>query len=408
MGSPWLSAPNSFADLFLQVPPNYWEDPEALVNYGGPLGFSTEISPGATPMTINRWKATVPADKVWPINDYWDYHCGNIRVIRLLQPAYIVTGSEHGLFGSLDHFKPALDARYGASQSAEDFLRLSQLATYEAQRAMFESYACHPAEATGIVQWMLNNAYTQHIWHLFDAYMDSVNGAYYGTKKGLESFHVQASHFNSTVWLINSLYDSHVTNITVTATWCSVASGKVHSQISTHHVAMLPGNSALQVFVAEPPALIGEVALLQLVANGTQSTGEGSEVQSRNVYWLPRHKDILNWSNSTFYQTPCSKFADLTALERLPHSTVAVEAHTVEPGVAEVTLTAGDIISFFVELRAFDTESKEVMPSRWSDNYVTLFPFQSATLTVRFDPSLTIKQVSVHPFNSKGAVMTAL
>ena len=86
-------------------------------SYGGPNGFSTEISPGGAPLTLGSWlkaaghegtdtddgaggegggsAAWCPADG-GPFSDAWTFHCG----------------SQHGIFRNLSHFVPPLDARY--------------------------------------------------------------------------------------------------------------------------------------------------------------------------------------------------------------------------------------------------------------------------------------------------------
>ena len=46
--------------------------------------------------------------------------------------------------------------------------------------------------ATGIIQWMLNNAWPSLIWHLYDYYLQPAGG-YFGTKKACEAVHVQYS-----------------------------------------------------------------------------------------------------------------------------------------------------------------------------------------------------------------------
>ena len=43
--------------------------------------------------------------------------------------------------------------------------------TYEGERAMFEAYGRNKYTATGVVQWMLNNAWPSIIWHLYDWYL---------------------------------------------------------------------------------------------------------------------------------------------------------------------------------------------------------------------------------------------
>jgi len=152
------------------VPPVYWTDVRAFGPYGGAEGFSTEISPGASPMALESWTRTVPADELWGGNgegatsSMWNFYCGN----------------PHGLFRSLRYFLGPLEARYGPSSSARGFLLRAQAAAYESHRAMFEAYsALKYSNATGVVQWMLNNALPQHIWHLYDAYLNT-GGAYFG------------------------------------------------------------------------------------------------------------------------------------------------------------------------------------------------------------------------------------
>ena len=64
--------------------------------------------------------------------------------------------------------------------------------TYEAERAMFEGYGRNKYTSTGVIQWMLNNAWPSLIWHLYDWYMRP-GGGYFGTKEACEPLHVQYS-----------------------------------------------------------------------------------------------------------------------------------------------------------------------------------------------------------------------
>lgn len=74
-----------------------------------------------------------------------DWHCGN----------------QHGVFKNLRFFNPPLAARYGNYNSAADYLRKSQAAIYESHRAMFEGYSRNKYTSTGVIQWMLNNAFPE-------------------------------------------------------------------------------------------------------------------------------------------------------------------------------------------------------------------------------------------------------
>src|SRR5256886_10562966 len=74
--------------------------------------------------------------------------------------------------------------------------------TYDGQRAMFEAYARNKYTATGIIQWMLNNAWPSLIWHLYDYYL-LPGGGYYGTKKAFEPVHAMFSYDDRSIAVVN-------------------------------------------------------------------------------------------------------------------------------------------------------------------------------------------------------------
>lgn len=37
-----------------------------------------------------------------------------------------------------------------------------------------------------------------------------------------------------------------------------------------------------------------------------------------NIYWMSTTPDVLDWNDSNFFRTPCSSYANFTALEQLP------------------------------------------------------------------------------------------
>ncbi len=76
---------------------------------------------------------------------------------------------------------------------------------YEAQRAMFEAYGRNKYDSTGVIQWMLNNAWPSIIWNLYDYYLVP-SGAYFGSKKACEPLHVQYSYDDNSVAVVNG-YD---------------------------------------------------------------------------------------------------------------------------------------------------------------------------------------------------------
>ena len=57
---------------------------------------------------------------------------------------------------------------------------------YDSERAMFEAYSKNKYASTGVIQWMLNNAWPSMIWHLYDYYLDAGAG-YFGDQEGLRA-----------------------------------------------------------------------------------------------------------------------------------------------------------------------------------------------------------------------------
>src|SRR5512135_1844835 len=98
-----------------------------------------------------------------------------------------------------------MNARYGPAAGMEDYALKSQAIAYDGERAMFEAYARNKYASTGIIQWMLNNAWPSLIWHLYDYYLMPAGG-YFGTKKACEPVHAMYSYDDRSVWVVNSTY----------------------------------------------------------------------------------------------------------------------------------------------------------------------------------------------------------
>ena len=164
------------------VPPLYWYTDTKL---GGPHGFATEIGPGPAPPPLESLKRFIPEDQLWPIGEAWNYHCGG------------------GPFKTMDVFNAAMDARYGPSSGVAEYARKAQATAYESHRAMLESFGERKYTATGVIQWMQNNAWPGMIWHLYDFYLRP-GGSYFGAKKAGEPLHVQYAYDDRSVVVVNS------------------------------------------------------------------------------------------------------------------------------------------------------------------------------------------------------------
>ncbi|MFT6746211.1 MAG: exo-1,4-beta-D-glucosaminidase, partial [Glaciecola sp.] len=122
------------------VTPNYWYNDTLR---GGAFGFNTETGPGPQPPIYSSLIKMYGENLNYPIDSTWNFHHGRFA------------------FGTMDKYMKAFEARYGASPTLEDFALVSQIASYEAIRPMYEAFRVNQPNTTGIVQWMLNSAWPE-------------------------------------------------------------------------------------------------------------------------------------------------------------------------------------------------------------------------------------------------------
>ena len=351
------------------VAPSYWLTD---TKNGGAFGFATEIGPGGAVPPIESLQQMLPPDKLWPINDAWRFHAG---------------GDE---FKDLARFTDALEGRYGKATGAQDYARKAQALAYEGQRAMFEGYARNKYVSTGVIQWMLNNAWPSMIWHLYDYYLRP-GGGYFGSKKANEPVHVQYSYDDRSVVVVNDLYEGFK-NVRVSA---EVFDLNLASKFSESATIDVPADGVVRALSIPALPDISKTYFLRL-----RLTDDGGGERSRNFYWLSTQEDVLDWNNTKWYYTPTTTHADLTALTSLPPTTVAVKP-TFGSGEARVSVrNEGRALAFQVRLKLVDpTDGKEILPVYWDDNYFELFPGETREIRVRYGATARQPRVEVEAWN---------
>jgi exo-1,4-beta-D-glucosaminidase len=347
------------------IPPAYWYADKL----GGAFGFDSEVSAGASiPLLedLTRMLAPQELEALWKYPALRQYHAS----------------AAWSTFATITPFSDALAKRYGAPKSLEDFVAKSQLENYDNVRAQFEAFNAHMGAAnpsTGVIYWMLNNAWPSLHWHLYDYFLNPA-GAYFGASKANEPVHIQYSYDTRAIVLVNH---------TLAAARGLRASIRVRNlDGSMAYERRLPsidvaGNSARQAAIL--PALTGLSRTYFIELELSSAKGESV---SRNVYWLSTQTDELDWAHSNWYLTPLTEYADLTPLQSLPAATSEVRATMRHEGVediATVTLTvprSSKAVALFQHVSIKRSAGGELMlPILWSDNDVTLWPGQSLTLT---------------------------
>jgi exo-1,4-beta-D-glucosaminidase len=341
------------------VPPIYWET-DTAAKYGGAYSFATEISPGPSIPPYESLIKFIPKDSMWFTTDTWKYHCGTMT------------------FGNTDVFNDALQGRYGKAVDIKDYIAKAQAQNYEAHRAMMEAYGLRKYHtATGVVQWMGSNPWPGLIWHTYDYYLYPA-GTYFGMKKSMEPLHIMYSYPNGEVYVTNSLQQRFTGLVAQVAIYNVDGTLKFSKQVST---SVEPDSIAkcLTIPAVSTPTPTTYFVRLQLTnANGA--------VQSINWYWLSTKGDALDWAKSKWYTTPQTAYADYSALQTLPKTTVkltlgATQSHGDSTTHPLTVTNTGKSVAFQLHLRALKGRAgDDILPLIFSDNYLELAPGESRTI----------------------------
>ena len=305
--------------------------------------FKTETGSVSVP-TLESIHGMMPKKDWESINDDWAEH-----------------DFAKGNSGS-DKYPGQIAARYGAFRNLADFVRKSQLANFEAFRAMYEgrnAQMFHPT--TAVITWMSNPAQPSFVWQIYHYDFEPMS-SYFAVMHASEMVHVQFNEDNDQLQVVNNLPEA-VKDATLNVQVYNL-DGTVAYE---HDTKMTAGpeattNAGLIGF----PANLSAVHFIRL-----QLHDESGKLISRNFYWhaLAAHPD------------------DFNDLNKLPKITLEAQAMSKdENGRRTVTITLhnpGKSIALMAHLQLRRQKSGDrVLPVYYSDNYISLVPNESQTITI--------------------------
>lgn len=329
------------------VGPDYWfRDKE----HGGAFGFNTETGIGANMPQMESLRRMLDLDKP----EEWNYHC--TASASALNTTAVLT--------------EVINGQYGEAKDVQDFVRKAHAVDYDGTRAMFEAFRVRMPAATGIVQWMLNSAWPSLYWQLYDYYGVPTAG-YYGTKKACEPLQLIFDYDTRMVNAVNETLDTRTL--------------KAILQVFDDHSKPIGGESR-EFSIAYRESLplfdmhkyVGKAHFVALALETLDS-----KRVSDNFYCIPAHDNEYDWSNSNWYITPITKYADLRfAFNQEPADvTMTIERSN---DVWNITLqNKSMVISYMNILKALNSAGEMVVPAIWSDNFVTLLPDETKVITCR-------------------------
>jgi hypothetical protein len=322
--------------------PYYWREPRAFYKITDDY-FKTETGTVSVP-TLESIHGMMPKKDWETINDDWAEHD-------------LARGAQQG-----DKYPITMASRYGKVANLPDFVRKAQLMNYESFRAMYEgrnAQLFHPL--TGVITWMSNPAQPSFVWQIYHHDLEP-NSSLFAVKEAGEMQHIQFNESDGELQVINNLPEplndasAHVTVYNM--------DGTVAYQHETPVTA--PPSSATNLGAIEFPATLSPVHFLNL-----ELRDSAGKLVSRNFYWrsLPEHPD------------------DFTEMQKMPTVTLEASGDSKDAdGKRLVTVTlhnpsANTAVMAHLQLRR-KTSGERVLPVYYSDNYVSLVPNETRTITI--------------------------
>jgi exo-1,4-beta-D-glucosaminidase len=368
------------------VAPSYWYVDRAN---GGAFGFNTETSPGPAIPSLASRKKFLSDPEVWPPAADWSLHFGG------------------GEFANLKVFDSTMEAVYAKPKSAAEYERIAQTMEYDSERAMFEAYGRNKYTSTGVIQWMLNNAWPSMIWHLYDYYLDAGAG-YFAAKKACEPLHIQYSYDDHSIAVVNSTYGA-VAGLKANIEMHNAAWKELYKE----EVAVEAGVDSSQLVASIPESLFTGTDRLFFI--DLKLTNAQGQVVSRNFYWVPGTLTTFDFGRTDFTHTPAARHEDLTDLASLPAATVVAHAaieKTAQGREVRVTLdNSTSALAFQLHAAIRTNDGELVAPVMWSDNWIELAPGESRTLTAILpegaDVAMNAPIVQIEGWNVAAVTLTA-
>ena len=385
------------------------------IDYG--YGFRSEIGMATFP-TYESTCLFIPKESRWPLptdeqlkNDdenVWNRH---------------FFGKEASNAGPADYRK-SVDERYGPSQSLEEFCEKAQLINLEDMKGMYEAWNDKMwDDASGVLIWMSHPAYPSFVWQTYDYYYDPT-GCYWGAKKACEPVHIQWNCLTGSVKVINAT-STPLVGVRATACVYDMAGNELTDYARTA-IIDVPASNRTEAFVL--PAELGEskrasgkagnpdiqFIRLTLTHNPSSPIPNSSSPIPKSSFLIPNSSPSpLTPISENFYWRNTSRELDYRALRTLPAAKVSCAVTDVTTSGSETTVTlsvqniSAAATAFALRLRLVNERTGErILPSLFSDNYLTLFPGESRTITVTADAALFDGgfRVLLKPFGQKERV----
>ena len=334
--------------------------------------FKTETGSVSVP-TLESIHGMMPQKDWETINDDWAEH-----------------DFAKGNSGSQDY--PAeIAARYGPFRNLADFVRKAQMANYEAFRAMYEgrnALLFHPT--TAILTWMSNPAQPSFVWQLYHYDLEPMS-SYFAVMHAAELVHIQFNQSNDHVQVINN-FAQPAADLTAHVELYNL-DGTRASQHDTKLTAA--PDVATDLGPIDFPANLSPVHFIKL-----ELRDKDNKLVSSNFYWRAQPDQPADKPTGELELRLPGQYDDLSALNQLGAVTLTAQVKRADAnGKRTLTVTVHNPstnIALMAHLQLRRKSGERVLPVFYSDNYISLVPNETRTITI---------EAAVSDFNGEDALV---
>ena len=250
-------------------------------------------------------------------------------------------------------FITLMNEGYGGATSAEDFIALGEIISYEAYRAIFEAQSVH---RMGALLWMSHPCWPSFVWQTYDFYFQPT-ASYFGSKVGSEPLHIQWNSLDETIEVVN--YSAGpAPGLTALLEILNI-DGSVVSKSSAQ--LDCPEDSTATPFKLNYPAHLSPVHFLRLTLtqNGT--------VRSTNFYLRGAEQ------------------GNLRAIRTLDKAKVTANTSSQQHGdrwfLTTLLQNISSVPALFIRIQAErESTGDRILPAIYDANYIALMPGESRTI----------------------------
>jgi hypothetical protein len=264
---------------------------------------------------------------------------------------------------------------YGPVKDLRDFAEKAQLVNFDQYRALAEGFSSHMWDwYTGTIIWKTQNPWTALRGQMYDYYLD-VNACLYGLHHGSEPLHIMYDQVSGMTMIVNNTFRTQRDLMMQVRVYDMDGKDRLLTQqfyevgptVAKNYIPIGRGIDALR-------RKEGIFLSLRLVNTRQQ-------VVSDNLYWLPDSAGMYS------------------GLQRMGKAALSVEARSADAqerqgagaGQQRIIVTlrnpAGGPVAFFNRVSLVDPGTKQrILPVFYSDNYISVLPGESQTITLDYTP----------------------